>query len=50
MVLDALPANEPRYLVLDWGVTNADGCELSKIFFVSWCVRGPKPRKREAHD
>ena len=50
MVLDALPADEPRYLVLDWAVENADGCQLSKIFFVSWCVPRPKPRKRKAQE
>ena len=36
MVLDKLPQDEPRYLVLDWEVENSDGCQLSKIFFVSW--------------
>ena len=36
MVLDKLPADEPRYMVLDWEVENSDGCQLSKIFFVSW--------------
>merc|ERR1712127_607890 len=35
-LLDKLPADEPRYLVLDWNVENDDGCQLSKIFFVSW--------------
>ncbi|EEH57854.1 uncharacterized protein MICPUCDRAFT_16153 [Micromonas pusilla CCMP1545] len=36
MVLDKLPADEPRYLVMDWDVENDDGCQMSKIFFVSW--------------
>lgn len=36
MLLDKLPADEPRYVVLDWEIENSDGCQLSKIFFVSW--------------
>ena len=35
-LLDKLPADEPRYLVLDWNVEDDDGCQLSKSFFVSW--------------
>mmetsp|Transcript_18341 Transcript_18341/g.45624 ORF Transcript_18341/g.45624 Transcript_18341/m.45624 type:complete len:141 (-) Transcript_18341:162-584(-) len=46
MVLDKLPADEPRYLVLDWEVENADGCQLSKIFFVSWVPDTVKARTK----
>lgn len=35
-MVEQLPADEPRYLVLDWEGVNKDECQVSKIFFVSW--------------
>ena len=35
-MVEHLPADEPRYLVLDWEGVNKDECQVSKIFFVSW--------------
>jgi cofilin len=35
-LLDKLPADEPRYFVLDWSATTADDRHIDKIFFVSW--------------
>merc|ERR1712216_272695 len=35
-LLDKLPADEPRYFVLDWSATPADDRHIDKIFFVSW--------------
>ena len=35
-LLDKLPADEPRYFVLDWSATTADDRQIDKIFFVSW--------------
>ena len=35
-LLDQLPADEPRYFVLDWDGVTKDGRQVSKIFFVSW--------------
>ena len=35
-MVEQLPAEEPRYLVLDWEGVNKDECQVSKIFFVSW--------------
>lgn len=35
-MVEHLPADEPRYLVLDWEGVNKDECKVSKIFFVSW--------------
>jgi cofilin len=46
MVLDRLPADEPRYVVMDWEVENADGCKLSKIFFISWVPDTCKPQTK----
>ena len=34
-MVEQLPADEPRYLVLDWEGVNKDECQVSKIFFVS---------------
>jgi cofilin len=35
-LIDKLPADEPRYFVLDWTGTTSDDRHIDKIFFVSW--------------
>jgi len=35
-LIDKLPADEPRYFVLDWSATTEDDRHIDKIFFVSW--------------
>ncbi|MFG3018854.1 actin-binding ADF family protein [Streptomyces sp. NPDC048254] len=48
-LLEALPADESRYVVYDLLFATADGARQEKVVLISWCPAGTKAEETIAH-